>query len=42
MRKALEAMPGVIGVEMNYNLGTAKVRYDPNRVSLTRIKSGWG
>lgn len=39
LKKALEAMPGVMGVEMNYIVGSAKVRYDPRRLSLDRIKA---
>jgi len=39
MRKALEAMPGVRAVEINYILDTARVRYDPNKASLASIKA---
>jgi copper chaperone CopZ len=39
VRKALKDMPGIRGVEINYLLGTAKVRYDPNQLSLDRIKA---
>jgi copper chaperone CopZ len=39
VRKALKGMPGVRGVEINYLLDTAKVRYDPNKLSLDRIKA---
>jgi len=39
VRKALKGMPGVRAVEINYLLDTAKVRYDPNELSLARIKA---
>jgi len=39
LRKALKAMPGVRGIEINYVLDTAKVRYDPTMLSLARIKA---
>ena len=39
VRKTLKAMPGVRGIEINYLLDTAKVRYDPNKLSLARIKA---
>jgi copper chaperone CopZ len=39
VRKALKGMPGVRGVEINYLLDTAKVRYDPNKLSLALIKA---
>jgi len=32
-------MPGVQGIDINYLLDTAKVRYDPNKLSLARIKA---
>ncbi|MDA4132345.1 MAG: heavy-metal-associated domain-containing protein [Thaumarchaeota archaeon] len=39
VRKALKGMPGIRGVEINYLLDTAKVNYDPNKLSLARIKA---
>jgi copper chaperone CopZ len=39
LRKALKGMPGVRGIEINYLLDTAKVRYDPTLLSLARIKA---
>ena len=39
LRKALKALPGVRGIEINYLLDTAKVRYDPTKLSLARIKA---
>jgi copper chaperone CopZ len=39
VRKTLKGMPGIRGVEINYLLDTAKVRYDPNKLSLDRIKA---
>lgn len=39
VRKTLKGMPGVRGVEINYLLDTAKVRYDPNKLSLALIKA---
>jgi copper chaperone CopZ len=39
LKKALKGMPGVRGIEINYLLDTAKVRYDPNKLSLARIKA---
>ena len=39
LRKALKALPGVRGIEINYVLDVAKVRYDPNKLSLARIKA---
>lgn len=39
LRKALKGMPGVRGIDINYLLDTAKVRYDPNKLSLARIKA---
>jgi copper chaperone CopZ len=39
LRKALKGMPGIRGIEINYLLDTAKVRYDPNKLSLARIKA---
>jgi copper chaperone CopZ len=37
--KALKALPGMRGIEINYLLDTAKVRYDPTKLSLARIKA---
>jgi hypothetical protein len=39
LRKALKLLPGVRGIEINYLLDTAKVRYDPEVLSLARIKA---
>jgi copper chaperone CopZ len=39
LRKALKGMPGVRGIEINYLLDTAKVKYDPDKLSLDRIKA---
>jgi copper chaperone CopZ len=39
LRKALKEMPGVRGIEINYLLDTAKVKYDPNKLNLARIKA---
>jgi copper chaperone CopZ len=39
LRKALKALPGVRGIEINYVLDLAKVRYDPTVLSLARIKA---
>jgi copper chaperone CopZ len=39
LKKTLEVMPGVRGIEINYLLDTAKVRYDPSKLSLARIKA---
>jgi copper chaperone CopZ len=39
IRKALKGMPGVRGIEINYLLDTAKVRYDPTILSLASIKA---
>ncbi len=39
LRKALKGLPGVRGIEINYLLDTAKVRYDPSKLSLARIKA---
>lgn len=39
LKKALNGMPGFMGIEINYLLDTAKVRYDPNQLSLARIKA---
>jgi copper chaperone CopZ len=39
VRKALKGMPGVRAIEINYLLDTAEVRYDPNELSLDRIKA---
>jgi copper chaperone CopZ len=39
LRKALKEMPGVRRVEINYLLDTAKVKYDPNKLDLARIKA---
>lgn len=39
LKKALKAMPGFMGIEINYLLDTAKVRYDPDQLSLARIKA---
>jgi copper chaperone CopZ len=39
MRKAITGMPGVLGLEINYLLDTAKVRYDPNKLTLAQIKA---
>jgi copper chaperone CopZ len=39
LRKAIKGMPGVRGIEINYLLDTAKVRYDPAVLSLARIKA---
>jgi hypothetical protein len=42
IRKAILGMPGVIGLEINYLLDTAKVRYDPNKLTLAQIKAATG
>jgi copper chaperone CopZ len=39
LRKALKGMPGIRGIEINYLLDTAEVRYDPDKLSLDRIKA---
>jgi copper chaperone CopZ len=39
LRKALKALPGVRGIEINYVLDIAKVRYDPTKLSLARLKA---
>ncbi len=39
LRNALKELPGVRGIEINYLLDTAKVRYDPTKLSLARIKA---
>ena len=39
IRKAITGMPGVLGLEINYLLDTAKVRYDPSRLTLAQIKA---
>lgn len=39
LKEALKAMPGFMEIEINYLLDTAKVRYDPNQLSLSRIKA---
>lgn len=39
LMKALNQLPGVRGIEINYLLDTAKVRYDPTKLSLARIKA---
>lgn len=42
LKKAVKKMPGVLEVEVNHLMGTAKVRYDPNILSLARIKAEIG
>jgi copper chaperone CopZ len=42
LRNALKGMPGIRGIrgiQINYLLDTAKARYDPNKLSLARIKA---
>ncbi len=37
--KTIKRLPGVHGIEINYLLDTAKVRYDPSKQSLAGIKA---
>lgn len=39
VRKTVKGMPGVRDVEINYVLDTAKVLYDPKKLSLALIKA---
>jgi len=39
VKRTVKKMPGVRDVEINYVLDTAKVLYDPNKLSLALIKA---